>query len=281
MNSVSMEKARECVLRRSELEKELANLYVRRAGKEKHISRIIPEYSEDWANDSAVKDSDKKGEEKMMSAEMVMLVAERRDLCAGEEKINHAIERRLKNMGRIGMHFEEMEEELIRLQKSAKALDEAAATGQRIIRQTGHIKRCMDQALKFRVGSGGLSEPLRIALRGVDELEPMMQSFYTIIEEPAIKHDMREKIKYCQIGGADWAWEAFDLDVVGLFARLFHRPDMKRFSEVDVELLDVRFRVYNAMSRVAVKRSIVCEELIRLAETAGVLDDAEHAEVHG
>ena len=72
---------------------------------------------------------------------------------------------------------------------------------------------------------------------------------------------------YCQIGGADWAWEVFDLDIVGLFTRMFHRPDMQRFSEVDVELLDVRFRVYNAMSRVTVKRSILTEELLHLADS--------------
>jgi len=272
MSSANLERIKEHVARRGEVERKLAELYVRRAGKEKHISRIIPEYSEDWVNDPSVKESDKKGEEKMISAEMVMLVAERRDLDLSELKYRNAIVRRIEDMRRAGMghEIEAIDEELQRLERAVDQIDEAAALGQRIIRQTGHIKRCMDQAIKFRVGSGGLSEPLKTALRGVDELDPMLISFYNLLEEPVIKHDMREKIKYCQIGGADWVWEVFDYDIVGLFTRLFHRPDMQRFSDVDVELLDIRFRVYNAMSRVAIKRSLLVDGLLHLAEAVGL-----------
>ena len=270
MSSSNLDKLRTHVVRRGEVEQQLSQLYIRRAGKEKHVSRIIPEYSEDWKYDPSVKDSDKKGEEKMISAEMVLLVAERRDLDESERKYREAIARRIENMRRAGVAhevIEGLEEELRRIIRNVERIDRAAGFGQRIIRQTGHIKRCLDQALKFRIGSGGLSEPLKTALRGVDELNPMIDEFYILIEEPAIKHDMREKIKYCQIGGADWAWEVFDLDIVGLITRLFHRPDMQRFSEVDVELLDVRFRIYNAMSRVAVKRSILVDELLQLADS--------------
>ncbi len=264
--------------RRSEVERQLAQLYTRRAGKEKHISRIVPEYSEDWENDPSVKESDKKGDEKMASAEMVLLVAEKRDLFRGEKQYREAIGRHIEELGKgpaDGEWIESQCADFQRISAMAERLDEAALLGQRIIRQSGHIKRCMDQALKFRFGSSGLSEPLRTALRAVGEIEPMIVSFYTLIGEPSFKMDLREKIKYCQIGGADWVWETFDLDIIGLITRLFHRPDMKRFSEVDVELLDIRFRVYNAMSRVAVKRAELIAELRELARKAGLITDDE------
>ena len=69
--------------------------------------------------------------------------------------------------------------------------------------------------------------------------------------------------------------EGTTIRVIGLFNRLFHRPDMQRFSEVEVELLDVRFRVYNAMSRVTEERSRQTGELHHLAHMVGL--DAEPA----
>ena len=256
------------LMRRAELEKELSELYARRAGKEKHVSRIIPEYSLDWAYDPGVKGSDKKGDEKMNSAEMMLLVAERQDLKWSEERCSELIGQKIEKMHDEGAADETLDvlrEGIQSLSSRLAQMDEAAVTGQRIIRQTGHIKRCLDQALKFRLGSGGLSEPLRAALHGVEVMKPMLERFYILLGEPCIAQNLYEKIRDCQIAGADWMWEEFDFDIVGLITRLFHRPDMQRFSEVDVELLDVRFRVFNAMSRVTKERSQLTGDLERLA----------------
>lgn len=278
------------MIRRSELEKRLAELYIRRAGREKHVSRIIPEYSPEWENDLGVKSSERKGEEKMNSAEMMLLVAERQDVEESEEICRRLIAEkidRMRNEGAAPETLEVLELRLNGISGRADQMDEAAATGQRIIRQTGHIKRCLDQAIKFRVGSGGLSEPLRAALHGVDVLTPMLESFYTLIGEPSCHHNLHEKIRDCQIGGKDWMWEVFDYDIVGLIKRLFHRPDMRRFSDVDVELLEVRYRVYNAMSRVAKERGNLAGDLERLARMVAVDVDlqageaAEHAAIVG
>ena len=264
------------VSRRKELEKQLSELYTRRAGREKHVSRIIPEYSAEWKYDPGVKSSERKGEEKMNSAEMMLLAAERQDLKAGEMHCRELIARKIEDMHNAGAADETLEvlrESLRTISGRIDQLDEAAATGQRIIRQTGHIKRCMDQALKFRRGSGGLSEPLRAALHGVDVMKPLIGRFYILLGEPCLTLDLQKKIRNCQIAGADWMWEQFDFDLIGLFNRLFHRPDMQRFSEVEVELLDVRFRVYNAMSRVTEERSRQTGELHHLAHMVGL--DAE------
>ena len=260
---------REKLIRRGEVENLLGELYTRRAGKEKHISRIIPEYSEEWENDPYVKGSDKKGDEKMLSAEMVLLAAEREDLKRNEAECFDEIEGRIgalrSEAGGEGV-TDELEKRLVSIREQGDRLDQAAVLGQKIIRQTAFIKMCMDQALKFRRGSGGLSEPLKAALRGVDLLEPVLRDFYALIGETGVQQSLRDKIKYCQLGGTDWVWEVFDYDIVGLITRLFHRPDMKRFSEVDVELIDLRFRVYNAMSRVAERRGVLVGDLLQLYE---------------
>lgn len=267
------------LMRREELEKRLSELYTRRAGREKHVSRIIPEYSSEWEYDPGVKSSERKGEEKMNSAEMMLLVAERQDLRAGEARCRELIARKIDQMHDSGAADETLEvlrESMRTINSQLAQMDEAAVTGQSIIRQTGHIKRCMDQALKFRKGSGGLSEPLRAAIHGVDKMKPMLERFYILLGEPCITLNLHEKIRDCQIAGDDWMWEQFDFDVVGLVNRLFHRPDMQRFSEVEVELLDVRFRVYNAMSRVAKERSNLTGDLQRLARMVAL--DVEEAE---
>lgn len=256
------------LVRREEIEKTLSELYARRAGREKHVSRIIPEYSSEWEYDPGVKSSERKGEEKMNSAEMMLLAAERHDLQAGEARCRELITERIDQMQQEGAEGEALisiREECQQINLRLDWMDEAAGTGQRIIRQTGHIKRCMDQALKFRLGSGGLSEPLRAAIHAVEIMKPMLEKFYTLLGEPCITQDLYNKIRNCQIAGADWMWEQFDFDIVGLINRLFHRPDMHRFSEVEVELLDVRFRVYNAMSRVAEERSRLTGDLQRMA----------------
>ena len=254
--------------RREELERKLSELYIRRAGREKHVSRIIPEYSAEWQNDPGVKSSERKGEEKMNSAEMMLLVAERHDLKASEARCRELVAGKIEKMHDEGAPHEVLDglrEELHGINFRLDQMDEAAITGQRIIRQTGHIKRCLDQALKFRRGSGGLSEPLRAAIHEVELMKPMLERFYTLLGEPCIAQNLRQKIRDCQIAGADWMWEQFDFDIVGLVNRLFHRPDMQRFSDVEVELLDVRFRVYNAMSRVTEERGRVTGDLQRLA----------------
>ena len=81
------------VVRHGQLEDELFRLYKRRADKEKHISRIIPEYSEDWDNDPGVKHLSKKHDEKRIGAEMMVLVEERRELLVSEEKYIKAVEK--------------------------------------------------------------------------------------------------------------------------------------------------------------------------------------------
>ena len=267
------------VARREQLEKQLSELYTRRAGREKHVSRIIPEYSAEWQYDPGVKSSERKGEEKMNSAEMMLLVAERHDLLKSEMCCRELIAQKIDEMHDAGAADETLEvlrEDAGKLNSRLEWMDESATTVQSIIRQTGHIKRCMDQALKFRMGSGGLSEPLRAALHGVEVMKPMLERFYILLGEPCLTIDLQKKIRNCQIAGADWMWEQFDFDIVGLINRLFHRPDMQRFSEVEVELLDVRFRVYNAMSRVAEERSRLTGELRHLAHMVGL--DAEPAE---
>ncbi len=254
--------------RREELEKQLAELYTRRAGREKHVSRIIPEYSSEWASDPGVKGSDRKGEEKMNSAEMMLLVAERQDLKHSEMRCRELIAEKIQQMhdeGAADETLEVLKEGVRAISANLDRMDEATTTGQRIIRQTGHIKRCLDQALKFRLGSGGLSEPLRAALHGVDVMKPMLERFYILLGEPCPVQDLHRKIRDCQIGGGDWMWEEFDFDIVGLINRLFHRPDMQRFSEVEVELLDMRFKVFNAMSRVTKERGQLTGDLQRLA----------------
>ena len=254
--------------RREELEKKLSELYIRRAGREKHVSRIIPEYSAEWQYDPGVKGSDRKGEEKMNSAEMMLLVAERNDLKASEARCRELVGWKIEQMHEEGAADEVLEglrEGIHGIGFRLDQMDEAAITGQRIIRQTGHIKRCLDQALKFRMGSGGLSEPLRAALHAVELMKPMLERFYTLLGEPCIAQNLYQKIRDCQIAGSDWMWEQFDYDIIGLITRLFHRPDMQRFSEVEVELLDVRFRVYNAMSRVTEERSRATGDLQRMA----------------
>ena len=256
------------LMRREELEKKLSDLYTRRAGREKHVSRIIPEYSSEWQYDPGVKSSERKGEEKMNSAEMMLLVAERQDLKESEVRCRELIAWKIERMHEEGAADETLEvlkEGLHTLESRLDQMDEAAVTGQRIIRQTGHIKRCLDQALKFRLGSGGLSEPLKAALHGVEVMKPMLERFYILLGESCITQNLYEKIRACQIAGSDWMWEQFDYDLFGLIARLFHRPDMQRFSEVEVELLDVRFRVYNAMSRVTKERGNLTGDLERLA----------------
>lgn len=269
------------ILRRADIEKRLAELYIRRAGREKHVSRIIPEYSPEWENDPGVKSSEKKGEEKMNSAEMMLLVAERQDVCKSEETCRGLIAQKIERMRKEGAAAETLEVLEMGLNSictRTERMDEAAATGLRIIRQSGHIKRCLDQALKFRMGSGGLSEPLRAALHGVDVLGPMLERFYTLIGEPSFHQNLYEKIRDCQIEGRDWMWEVFDYDIVGLIKRLFHRPDMRRFSDVDVELLEVRYRVYNSMSRVARERGNLASDLERLARMVAVDVDLEAGE---
>ena len=239
---------REKLIRRGEVENLLGELYTRRAGKEKHISRIIPEYSEEWENDPYVKGSDKNGDDQMLSAEMVLLAAEREDLKRNEAECFDEIE------GRIGA---------LRSEAGGEGATDELEKRLVSIREQGDR---LDQALKFRRGSGGLSEPLKAALRGVDLLEPVLRDFYALIGETGVQQSLRDKIKYCQLGGTDWVWEVFDYDIVGLITRLFHRPDMKRFSEVDVELIDLRFRVYNAMSRVAERRGVLVGDLLQLYE---------------
>ena len=267
--------------RREELEKKLSELYARRAGREKHVSRIIPEYSTEWQYDPGVKSSERKGEEKMNSAEMMLLVAERQDLMDSEARCRELIAAKLEQMQDEGVADEvltELREAIRGIGNRLDQMDEAAVTGQRIIRQTGHIKRCMDQALKFRMGSGGLSEPLKAALRAVERMKPMLERFYTLLGEPCLTQNLHQKIRDCQIAGRDWMWEQFDYDLGGLIARLFHRPDMQRFSEVDVELLDVRFRVYNAMSRVVIERSKATGDLQRMARMVALdVDLADEA----
>ena len=256
------------ISRREELEMQLSELYTRRAGREKHVSRIIPEYSSEWRYDPGVKDSDRRGEEKMKSAEMMLLVAERQDLIAGEMRCREMIAKKIEVMHSEGAPDETLEvlrDSIRTIDNRLKQMDEAASAGQSIIRHTGHIKRCLDQALKFRRGSGGLSEPLRAALHSVEVMKPLLERFYILLGEPCLTQELQKKIRDCQIAGADWMWEQFDFDIVGLVNRLFHRPDMQRFSDVEVELLDVRFRIYNAMSRVAKERSHLTGDLQRLA----------------
>ena len=267
------------ISRREELERQLSELYTRRAGREKHVSRIIPEYSAEWQYDPGVKGSDRKGEEKMKSAEMMLLVAERQDLIDGEKRCRELIAQKIEKMHSEGAPDEMMEvlwDRFRMIDYQMNQMDEAAITGQSIIRHTGHIKRCLDQALKFRRGSGGLSEPLRAALHTVEVMKPLLERFYILLGEPCMTQDLQKKIRDCQIAGADWMWEQFDFDIVGLINRLFHRPDMQRFSDVEVELLDVRFRIYNAMSRVAEERSRLTGELRHLAHMVGL--GAEPAE---
>jgi len=258
--------------RREEIERTLSELYTRRAGREKHVSRIIPEYSAEWKDDPGVKSSERKGEEKMNSAEMMLLVAERLDVKKSEELCRELIFEKIEKMKveKDDESYLELCESLRVLNGRLNQMDEAAMTGQRIIRQTGHIKRCMDQALKFRRGSGGLSEPLRAAIRAVENMKPMLERFYTLLGEPCITENLYSKIRDCQIAGADWMWEQFDFDIVGLINRLFHRPDMQRFSEAEVELLDVRFRIYNAMSRVTKERSCLTGDLQRMARRMSI-----------
>lgn len=259
------------LMRREEIERTLSELYIRRAGREKHVSRIIPEYSAEWMDDPGVKSSERKGEEKMNSAEMMLLAAERLDLKKSEELCRELISEKIEQMKVVNDEsYSELCESVRVLNSRLNQMDEAAMTGQRIIRQTGHIKRCMDQALKFRRGSGGLSEPLRAAIRAVESMKPMLERFYTLLGEPCITQNLYNKIRNCQIAGADWMWEQFDFDIVGLINRLFHRPDMQRFSEAEVELLDVRFRVYNAMSRVTKERSCLTGDLQRMARRMSI-----------
>ena len=162
------------MVRRSAVDRELADLYRFRAGKEKHISRVIPEYSEEWDNDPTVKKLDKHGEEKRRSAEMFMLTAEKEDLAAAHRAYEEGIAQYVQAMseeeraaeGSIAGRYEHILREMDRL-------DRALLCGQKVIKQTGMIQRSVMQALKFRFGGGGLSEPLKIALRGVDTMEPV------------------------------------------------------------------------------------------------------------
>jgi len=259
------------MIRRRDVDKELGELYSYRAGKEKHISRVIPEYSEEWDNDPSTQRLDKQQKEKRISAEMVMLTVEKEDLEASHRAYVEAVG---AYVNQLPVPEGEEEAEQVKryrtILKQMDLMDRALVCGQKVIRQTGMIQRSMTQALKFRFGGKGLSEPLKIALRGVDTMEPVLRDFYTLIEEPCIDQELRRKIKYCQVSGKDWVWEQFDLDIVGLITRLFHRPDMKRFSEAEVELLDIRFRVYNALSRVAKNRANQTDKLLTLAEECGI-----------
>ncbi len=262
------------IARRRELEQELSQMYKRRADKEKHISRIIPEYSDDWDNDPGIKHLSKKHEEKRISAEMLMLVEERRELMLSENKYLQAVERNLQNMrryGAAGKALEEIEAQLNDVKENGERLDKAAQCGLRLIRQTGMIKRSVDQAIKFRVGNSGLSEPLKIALHMIDNrMTPDLKEFYALIGEPPIDQQLRKKVTYCQVSGSDWVWEGFDLDLIGFITRLFHKPDQKRFEQVDVELLNIRFEVYNVMSSICKERAHLVDELIACGEKCGV-----------
>lgn len=259
------------MMRRRDVDKELGELYSYRAGKEKHISRVIPEYSEEWDNDPSTQRLAKSQKEKRIGAEMVMLTVEKEDLEAAHRAYVEAVGAYVEGLSAPeGEEEAEQAKRYHAILKQMDLMDRALACGQKIIRQTGMIQRSMTQALKFRVGGRGLSEPLKIALRGVDTMEPVLRDFYTLIEEPCIDQDLRRKIKYCQVSGKDWVWEQFDLDIMGLITRLFHRPDMKRFSAAEEELLDIRFRVYNALARVAKHRSKQTDKLLTLAEECGI-----------
>lgn len=257
------------LIRRCEVEKLLGDLYIRRAEREKHVSRMIPEYSEEWETDPYVKASDKKGEEKMASAEMVLLAAERRDLRPSEKYYQQAVMQKIRGLDEAADEDEAadaLEIRLLNAAAQAEQLDQAAQIGQRIIRQTGYIKRCADQAMQFRFSR--LSEPLKAALRGADVIEPLMKDFFRLIGEKEIALTLRDKIRYCQLGGSDLVWETFNDDFAGWISRLLHRPDLQRFSEVDVELLDIRYRVYYAMSRVTEKRRWLINEMRRIENEA-------------
>ena len=263
--SGSAEKLLANMLRRVEVESSLSALYIRRAEKEKHLSRIIPEYSEDWESDPYVKRSERKGDEKMIGAEMVLLVAERRDLDEAEKVFRASLQQMIGSLP--APNEEDAASPAARLKAITAQIDRmdmAAKSGQKIIRATSHIKRCADQAMQFRLGSGGLSEPLKAALYTTDQMGPVLRDFYQLLGEASFPLTLRDKIKYCQVGGSDWMWEMFDYDLMGLFTRLFHRPDAARFSEVDVELLGIRYRIYSAMSRIAGWRSSLTKELIDL-----------------
>ena len=258
------------MIRRRDVDKELGELYGYRAGKEKHISRVIPEYSEEWDNDPSTQRLAKSQKEKRIGAEMVMLTVEKEDLEASHRAYVEAVGAYVNALSVPEGEENEQAKRYQTILKQMDLMDRALLSGQKIIRQTGMIQRSMTQALKFRFGRKGLSEPLKIALRGVDNMEPTLREFYTLIEEPCIDQDLRRKIKYCQMSGKDWVWEQFDLDIMGLITRLFHRPDMKRFSEAEVELLDIRFRVYNALARVAKHRSKQTDKLLTMAEEFGI-----------
>ncbi len=273
----ALEQIKADVVRHGALEEELFRLYKRRADKEKHVSRIIPEYSDDWDNDPGVKHLSKKNEEKRISAEMMLLVEERRELSVSEGQYLKEVEKRLSEM-RGGeeeaervQEIEALEVQLADIKENGERLEKAAQCGLRLIRQTGMIKRSVDQAIKFRVGNRGLSEPLKMALHMIDNrFTPDLKELYSLIGEPPIDQHLRKKVTYCQVGGSDWAWEGFDLDIVGFITRFFHKPDQKRFEQVDVELLNIRYEVYGVMCNICKERIRLIEELLVCGEKCGL-----------
>lgn len=265
------------VVRHGQLENELQCLYKRRADKEKHISRIIPEYSEDWDNDPGVKHLSKKHDEKRISAEMMVLVEERRELLISEEKYFKAVQKAIdaRKEGEVSAEdaaeLEALEAHFADVRENSLRLSKAAQCGIRLIRQTGMIKRSVDQAIKFRVGNSGLSEPLKMALHMIDSrMKPDLTEFYSLMGEPPIAQNLRKKVTYCQVSGSDWVWEGFDLDIVGFITRLFHKPDQKRFEQVDVELLNIRYEVYGMMCRICKERIRLVEELLACGQRFGL-----------
>jgi hypothetical protein len=266
----AMEQLKADVIRHGALEGELEKLYKRRADKEKHISRIIPEYSEDWDNDPGVKHLSKKHEEKRISGEMMLLGEERREILISEEKYLREVERRLGEMD-ADEAVQELTMQLAEVKENSARLDKAAQCGVRLIRQTGMIKRSVDQAIKFRGGNSGLSEPLKMALHLIDNrMMPDLKEFYSLMGEPPITQNLRKKVTYCQVRGSDWVWEGFDLDIIGFITRLFHKPDQKRFEQVDVELLNIRYEVYGMMRRICKERTRLIEALISCGEKCGL-----------
>ena len=138
------------MIRRKNVDLELAELYNRRAGKEKHISRVIPEYSEEWNNDPSVKRLDKHGEEKRISAEMVMLTVEKEDLAASHRAYEEAVKAYIDTLPEEEKASTDENALVPRYETTMRHIDltdRALVLGQKVIRQTGMIQRSMTQAL--------------------------------------------------------------------------------------------------------------------------------------